>query len=322
MTGPALGFCFDREYPPGFVREVATGLEAGGVEQLWIIEDCFFTSAPSLAAAALAVTERLHVGVGILPAVARNAAVTAMEFATLARLGPGRFTAGIGHGVQEWMEQMGARASSPLTALDETIRVVRSLLRSETVDLDGSSVSMTGVALQPAPEVVPPVLAGVRGPRSLAVAGRVADGLVLAEGTGPTALRAALAATGRADDPDFGVVVFTPFRLAADAVEARRAMAPVVVGLLSDRGNPAVDSHPHAEEIRERLVGGGVAAIVDMPVEWWRELCAVGDLDDVLAHVTALHEAGADTVALFPSNEVVQGRVDLDAAVEVRRRLA
>ena len=56
---------------------------------------------------ALAVTERLAVGIGILPAVARNPAITAMELATLAGLAPGRVVAGIGHGVQEWMAQVG-----------------------------------------------------------------------------------------------------------------------------------------------------------------------------------------------------------------------
>ena len=44
-----------------------------------------------------------------------------MDLATLANLAPGRLLAGIGHGVQDWMEQMGARTSSPVTTLDEVI---------------------------------------------------------------------------------------------------------------------------------------------------------------------------------------------------------
>ena len=92
-------------WPARAVREFAPALEAGGVDQMWFIEDCFYTAGISLAATALALTERLQVGIGILPAVARNPAVTAMEIATLAELAPGRLLAGIGHGVQEWMEQ-------------------------------------------------------------------------------------------------------------------------------------------------------------------------------------------------------------------------
>ncbi len=54
-----------------------------------MIEDCFYTAGISLAATALARSESLTVGIGILPAVARNPAVTAMEIATLAQLHPG-----------------------------------------------------------------------------------------------------------------------------------------------------------------------------------------------------------------------------------------
>ncbi len=104
-----IGMCFDRSLPAPFVVEVAESLEAATVDQLWVIEDCFYTAGISLAATALARTEQLTVGIGILPAVARNPAVTAMELATLANLAPGRLLAGIGHGVQEWMGQMGAR---------------------------------------------------------------------------------------------------------------------------------------------------------------------------------------------------------------------
>ena len=86
--------CFDRTFPPGFVTEFARRLDEGGADQLWIIEDCFYTAGVSLAATALAITERLTVGIGILPAVARNPAITAMEIATLCELAPGRFLPG------------------------------------------------------------------------------------------------------------------------------------------------------------------------------------------------------------------------------------
>ena len=135
-----LGMCFPRELPAPFVRDAAQRLETDGLDQLWVIEDCFFTTAPSLAATAFAVTERLEIGIGILPAMARNAAITAMELATLAQLAPGRLVAGIGHGVQEWMEQIGVRPSSPLGALDEVVTTVKRLLAGESVTVDGRYV--------------------------------------------------------------------------------------------------------------------------------------------------------------------------------------
>ena len=162
-----IGMCFDRSFPAGAVTDYARRLEASGIEQLWLIEDCFFTAGVSLAAAALTATEQLTVGIGIMPAVARNPAITAMEIATLCAIAPGRFRPGIGHGVQAWMEQIGARTPSPLTTLDETITVVKRLLAGEEGSFDGCEVHLDAVRLDQPPATAPAVLAGVQQTRSL-----------------------------------------------------------------------------------------------------------------------------------------------------------
>ena len=53
---------------------------------MWLWEDCFAESGIATAAAALAWTERLTVGIGLLPVPLRNVALSAMENATLERL--------------------------------------------------------------------------------------------------------------------------------------------------------------------------------------------------------------------------------------------
>ena len=70
----------------------------------------------------------------------RNPAVVAMEIATLARLFPDRFVPGLGHGVLDWMGQVGARAESPMTLLREHTAVVRDLLHGRRVDVDDATV--------------------------------------------------------------------------------------------------------------------------------------------------------------------------------------
>jgi alkanesulfonate monooxygenase SsuD/methylene tetrahydromethanopterin reductase-like flavin-dependent oxidoreductase (luciferase family) len=304
-----VGMCFDRSLPAPFIVEVAERLEHAAVDELWVIEDCFYTAGISLAATALAHTERLTVGLGILPAVARNPAVTAMELATLANLAPGRLLAGIGHGVQDWMEQMGARTASPLTTLDEVITVVRRLLHGDKVTFDGSEITMRDVALDAPPAVAPPVLAGVRGPKSLELAGRVADGVVLAEGAGPTYVAESI--TRAAPAGDFRVSVFTALAIADDAATARRSMAPFVAGLL-DGANPALLAHPHIDEIRERFTVRGVDGIAELPTQWWLEFGAIGTFDDAVRHAEALADAGADDVAFFPGPTIDLTREDLE----------
>jgi alkanesulfonate monooxygenase SsuD/methylene tetrahydromethanopterin reductase-like flavin-dependent oxidoreductase (luciferase family) len=294
---PQLGVCFDRSLPPRLVTEYASRLEAGGADELWVVEDCFYTAGVSLAATALAVTERLTVGIGILPAVARNPAITAMEIATLAGLAPDRLLAGIGHGVQSWMEQMGVRPASPLTALEETITVVRRLLAGEEVTFDGRALRLDHVALDQPPDPVPPVLAGVRGPKSLAVAGRVADGIVLAELTGAAAVRTA---TKQAGDPQpFHVAVYSAVHVDSERRAAREAMAPWLAEMVA-KASVGLRAAPYFDELAAIVERGGTGGLVTMPDEYWTDLCAVGTPDDVLAHVEALGGAGADSVAFFP----------------------
>ena len=118
---------------------------------------------------------------------------------------------------------------------------------------------------------VPPLLAGVRGPKSLALAGRVADGVVLAEGAGPTYVSQSIAAAGHPDP--FRVSVFTALGIHDDAAVAHRIMAPFVADMLGG-GSPAVLAHPHIDEIEERFHRRGVDGIAEMPGDWWVELGA------------------------------------------------
>ena len=177
--------------PPERIAEQALAAEAAGASELWLWEDCFLTGGIATAATALAATQRIVVGIGILPAPVRNAAFAAMELATLARLHPGRLHAGFGHGNAPWMHQVGAKPASELTLLEEVTLAVRTLLRGETVDTEGRYVRLRDVALDHPPELVPPVSLGVRGPKSLRLSGRCADGTVLDDSAGPDAVAAA-----------------------------------------------------------------------------------------------------------------------------------
>lgn len=87
--------------------------------------------------------------------------------------------------------------------LPEWAITVRALLDGQTVTVGGRYVRLREVSLDWAPTAAPPLLAGARGPKTLALAGEVADGVVLDGGTTPDGVRRALTtvtsrwATGR-----------------------------------------------------------------------------------------------------------------------------
>jgi alkanesulfonate monooxygenase SsuD/methylene tetrahydromethanopterin reductase-like flavin-dependent oxidoreductase (luciferase family) len=257
---------------PERLRSVCEVAEDAGLEELWLWEDCFREGGISTAAAALAWTERVRVGVGLLPVPLRNVAITAMEIASLHRMFPGRAIVGVGHGVQDWMGQVGARVESPVTLLREHLLALRALLDGERLSVDGRYVKLDDVALDWPPQGAQGgVLAGATGPRSLRLTGEAADGTILTASTNADGVREArrLVEEGR--------------------TAAGRAAGPhrVVVYLLTATG-PGADARLRAE-----LAAEGLDSVPDLGV--------AGDAGAVAKAVERLVEAGADSVVLQPT---------------------
>ncbi|MCX4577218.1 LLM class flavin-dependent oxidoreductase [Streptomyces sp. NBC_01571] len=268
----SLGAVLRPQLPPERLRGVARLADDVGLEELWLWEDCFREGGISAAAATLAWTERLRVGVGLLPVPLRNVALVAMEAAALDRMFPGRAVLGVGHGVQEWMGQVGARPESPLTLLREHLDALRALLRGERLTTRGRYVTLDDVALDWPPAAPVPVLAGATGPRTLRLAGEAADGTVLTASTTPAGVRRARrlidegrASAGRSD----------PHR--------------VVVYLLTATG-------PDAEaRLKAEFDSEGLGSVPDLGV--------AGGAGAVAEAVGRLAEAGADAVILQPTGD-------------------
>lgn len=214
-----LGFVFTPAMPPERLRPLARAVEAAGLDELWVWEDCFTESGIASAALALGATERITIGIGLLPAPLRNVALTAMELATLERAIPGRLIGGIGHGVQSWMEQVGARVASPVTLLREYATALRDLLAGEKVSVDGRYVRLDGVELGWPPETALPLMIGGGGPVTLQLAAELGDGILLANTLTLDEVDAA-AAIARPEKPLVLTVIAATGDRAAERVDA------------------------------------------------------------------------------------------------------
>jgi len=227
-----FGAMLKREVPPADLTSHAQRHQHA-FDELWIVEDLPYAGGISQATAVLANTEDVVVGHGIAPAPFRNAAALAMEWATLAEMYPGRFEAGLGHGVQSWMADLAAKPGSPLTLLRETHDAVTALLAGDAVDVDGRYVTIKGYALEFPPVTPPRISFGVTGPRSLELSGEIAAGTVLGEGHGPEQIEAArariaagAAKAGRSLD-DHRLTVFVSFHVGGeDTMAPRNPEAP------------------------------------------------------------------------------------------------
>jgi alkanesulfonate monooxygenase SsuD/methylene tetrahydromethanopterin reductase-like flavin-dependent oxidoreductase (luciferase family) len=209
------------------------------------------------------------------------------------------------------MDQIGVKPGSWLTSIEEITSNVRALLRGERVTFKGRYVQLRDVVLDAAPEPVPPVLLGVRGEKSLRVAGACADGVLLAENSAPEYIRWARSlmdgARNDAGIPGTGqVIVYTNCLVSErDPGAAKAEMRDIVAGINGFGLHPGVAVASFAEEMRALTRQGGADALREhMPESWLHDLALTGSPAEASDSVDRLARAGAEAVVLVPPEHV------------------
>ena len=130
------------------------------------------------AAVTIGATQRLQVSIGVYLLALRHPLVAARQLADLAALGPGRLVFGVGVGGEDPREvgNCGVDQRTRGRRLDESIRIVRSLLGGETVDHDSEFFHLSGATIVPVPGEPVPILVEGRSDAAVARAGRLGDG--------------------------------------------------------------------------------------------------------------------------------------------------
>ncbi len=314
--GFSVAIRFERTMLPEGLIDYGRKAEQAGFDELWVVEDLTFNGGISAAATLLATTEKMRVGIGIMPAVARNPAYVAMDLATLARIHPGRLLPGLGHGVSGWMKQIGAFPASQLAALEESALVIRRLLRGEDVTLIGKHVHIEAVKLLLPPDNVPPISLGVRAVKSLTMSGRSADGTILTEGSAPTYVRWAREQieqgrreAGRTEP--HRVTVFAYCSVDSDGDAARARLRPILANDLALGGlDPLVEPLGILPQVKAWVAEGGASRLAAvMPDAWMDQIAVVGTPEECAAAVRRLADAGANSIVLVPSTGQAVGEL-------------
>ncbi len=157
--------------------------EQKGFEAVWQAESRLVRDAIVPMAAYAAVTNRIKVGSGVINNWTRNIGLLAATFLTLDDLAPNRILCGIGAWWDPLAKNVGIERRKPLSAMRETVTVLRRLLNMERVTFHGEFIHVEGIELdvvygRRAPRNVP-ILIGATGDQMMELAGEIADGVVL-----------------------------------------------------------------------------------------------------------------------------------------------
>ena len=163
--------------------ELVKYAEAHGFEAVWQAESRLVRDAIVPMAAFAAHTSRIKIASGVINNWTRNIGLLAATFLTLDDLAPDRIICGIGAWWDPLARKVGIERRKPLSAMRETIEVMRPLLRLENVTYHGEFHYVDGIQLdvvhgRKTPRHVP-IYIGATGMKMMELTGEIADGVCL-----------------------------------------------------------------------------------------------------------------------------------------------
>lgn len=311
--------------------------DAAGLDSVWVSEDPDGWDAFAVLGALAKETERIRLGTGVTNPYARHPNLTAASVATLDRLSGGRAFLGLGRGQAEWYARaFGMSIGNPLAVLEETVGLLREWwgpTHRATGARSGDEPPFFPIddwerGVGPIQAAVPIYLAAV-GPKALALAGRIADGLVINDLASPEFVVAAVrrmreAAFSAGRDPDAltvylrgGITVTNDPEPVLERRKATIAMIHALPGMERLLDAPGFDTAAIIAEVRRHMRtdevlarGGGfadlrragdlAAAKRAIPTELVARLALVGPLEDLRGRLAGFSDLGVTHVFVSP----------------------
>ena len=185
-----LGLYLQDDHPLPDAVKLVQYAEMRGFESVWQSESRLARDVVVPMAAYAATTYRIRIGAGVMNVWTRNAATIASTFLSLDDLAPDRIVCGLGLWHEPLASMTGIQRHKPLLALREVTEAVHGLLAMQTVTYRGELVSLNGVSLDVTrgrrEKRQVPIYFGATGAYVAALAGEIADGLLMNYLTSPS----------------------------------------------------------------------------------------------------------------------------------------
>jgi alkanesulfonate monooxygenase SsuD/methylene tetrahydromethanopterin reductase-like flavin-dependent oxidoreductase (luciferase family) len=301
---------------PARIGALAGAAEQAGFSAVFVAEG--HGDALGLCHPVIAATSRVRVGTAITNAALRPPVLAAKTAAQLDLAAGGRFILGLGVANTVMNTRFGIAPFAPLPMIEEYVAVIRTVL-TEAPGYDGQLFRTGAVPLDSPPVRADlPVYLAALGPRMLALAGRIADGVILnlmtpaLAGQAASQVRAAARAAGR--DPasvEIACVLHcclsddaAAAAAAARAVVLRYVLHPAAPRLFGEAGRDMgsdVGGDVDLRGVRELVLAGDrVSAAAQVPQQVADGFVARGGATQCAARLAEYRAAGVDLPILFP----------------------
>lgn len=258
-------------------------------------------------------TSKIRLGLGVTNPYTRNLALLAMSVATTDMLSGGRFILGLGRSEKHSIEaEMGIPYGTPLRKLEESIKALGGLFKGETVYNPYLGLKAVSLRLKPKSGKVSIYLAA-SGPKTLRLAGKVADGVILNAYSPIGYVRYAIGevkagaeeAGRKSDEVDITCVLIV--RMVKDMSSIMGSMKkrvasmlcePLIGELLLEKGG---FGSPSLRELRPLMNAGEedkAARLVSEDLA--KAMYVAGSRDECLKRVREYHDAGVSLPILLP----------------------
>ncbi len=236
-----------------------------GFDYLWITDHFNNRNVYVSLAIVSAYTERIKFGPGVTNPYLIHPVVTAQAVATLSEIAPGRVVCGLGVGDKTTLQMVNLRQSKPLGTIEESVKIIREVTSGKNVDMDGEIFQLTGVKLNFRATSPVPIFIGAQGPKMLALAAEVGDGVLINASNHKdvaNAMNFIMEGAQRSEKKmsDLTISAYTSFSIASNYEKALKAVIPVVAYIVA--GSPEMVLERHgistavSQEIREAIVHG------------------------------------------------------------------
>ena len=300
-----LSFQMLPEQPAAELLEAITLADRLGYYACYSADEIYHKDPWLLFAAAAGATEQIRMGPCVSPIFMREPTYIAQLAATLDELNGGRTEVVFGIGNIAMLEQYGVqwKGTKPIARLREAHHVMRAFLDQGEVDFSGEFYSYTGVttAARPVQEQLPLKIGAMGGPKSMEVAGEIADGLHTACAYSSAALeyavdrcRVGLERAGRTVG-DFDIGDSLLGAIAPDAEAARRAGRVLAAFYIPSMPPALLERHAidpgEVKSINDAFAGGDVRLALDLtPDEIADRLVLAGTPEDWIEWLTGVYE--------------------------------